>query len=351
MPPGPLSCHRSGETGAGGTTWGSMRMPSGGGMSDRGPGKPLDPVIALLAGAAVLLLLPVLAYLVMPTATWEAGPGPFFARFFAAKQTSAYVLFVVFCSIILISIRRARLGADLYIRPIAGLKAVDEAIGRATEMGRKILYVPGIQSMDEIQTIASLAVLSHVAKQTARYGADLDVANRDPLTYAAARETVKQAYIEAGRPDAFRETLVNYVTFDQWALTAALTGMMVRERPAAHFFIGAFYAEALMLAEVGQTTGAIQIAGTAELAQLPFFVCSCDYTLIGEEFYAASGYLSKEPLLLGSTKGQDWVKGLVLVWLAATAALMIAAAAMEGPGSQGVLSTFSQWMVKVLVQK
>jgi hypothetical protein len=316
-------------------------------MSDRASGKPLDPGSALILGAMLLLLLPVGLYLVLPAATWQAGPGPFFNRFFDSGQTTAYVLFVLFCGLVLLAIRRARVGADLYIRPIAGLKAVDEAIGRATEMGKKILYVPGIQSMDEIQTIASLAILSHVARQTARYGADLDVSNRDPLTYAAAREVVKQAYIEEGRADAFRETLVNYITFDQFALTAALTGKMVRERPAAHFFIGQFYAEALMLAEVGQTTGAIQIAGTAELAQLPFFVCACDYTLIGEEFYAASAYLSKQPLLLGSIKGQDWVKALVIVWLVAATGLGIAAAA-AGPGA---ITSLATWMVSVLVQK
>ena len=243
---------------------------------------------------------------------------------FDKNRTSSYILFVLFIALTLRAISRARQGADLFIRPIAGLKAVNEAIGRATEMGRKILYVPGIQSMDEIQTIASMAVLGHIAKQTALYGADLDVPNRDPLTYAAARETVKAAYLESGRPDAYRETIVNYVTFDQFAFTAAVTGRMVRERPAAHFFVGQFYAESLMLAEVGQTTGAIQIAATAEVAQLPFFVATCDYTLIGEEFYAASAYLSREPLLLGSIKGQDWVKSIIIGWLIVGIAVLAA---------------------------
>ena len=46
--------------------------------------------------------------------------------------------------------------------------------------------------------------------------------------------------------------------------------------------------ESLILAETGNTIGAIQVAGTAMPAQLPFFVAACDYTLIGEEFFAAS---------------------------------------------------------------
>ena len=55
------------------------------------------------------------------------------------------------------------------------------------------------------------------------------------------------------------------------------------------------------------------VAGTAMPAQLPFFVAACDYTLIGEEFFAASAYLSGEPQQLGSLKGQDVGKLLTLV--------------------------------------
>ena len=66
-----------------------------------------------------------------------------------------------------------------------------------------------------------------------------------------------------------------------------------------------------ILAETGNSIGAIQIAGTAESSQLPFFVAACDYTLIGEELFAASAYLSRQPDQLGSLKGQDAGKLLV----------------------------------------
>ena len=66
----------------------------------------------------------------------------------------------------------------------------------------------------------------------------------------------------------------------------------------------------------GIDAGSIQIAGTDEVAQIPFFVVACDYTLIGEELYAASAYLSREPLLLGSLKAQDLAKAAVLIIVA-----------------------------------
>jgi hypothetical protein len=76
--------------------------------------------------------------------------------------------------------------------------------------------------------------------------------------------------------------------------------------------MGAYFAEALLLTETGASTGAIQIAGTDSDHQLPFFVTTCDYTLIGEELYAASAYLSREPVQVGTLRGQDIGKALIL---------------------------------------
>lgn len=201
----------------------------------------------------------------------------------------------------------------LYVRKIAGLEAVDEAIGRATEMGRPILYIPGIQDMDDVQTLASLTILGRVAEQVATYDIKIRMPVSRSLVMTAARETIKAGYQTAGRPDAYNEDMVNYVTDEQFGYVAAVDGIMVRERPATVFLLGAFFAESLILAETGNSVGAIQIAGTARPAQLPFFIAACDFTLIGEELFAASAYLSGEPKALGSLKGQDLGKLIALV--------------------------------------
>ena len=104
-----------------------------------------------------------------------------------------------------------------------------------------------------------------------------------------------------------------FPTDDQFAYAAAVDGIMVREKPATVFLLGAFFAESLILAETGNYIGAIQIAGTARPAQLPFFIAACDFTLIGEELFAASAYLSGEPMQLGSLKGQDVGKALTKI--------------------------------------
>jgi len=171
-----------------------------------------------------------------------------------------------------------------------------------------VLYCPGTGYMSDIGTVASMNLLGEIAKKTAEYNTPIMVPVRDPVVFTVAREVVKGAYIAAGRPDAHDPNSVYFVVEQALAYAAAVSGTMVRDKPATNFFMGPFYAESLILAETGAATGAIQIAGTDMVTQLPFFVVACDYTLIGEELYAASAYLSREPLMLGALKGQDMGK-------------------------------------------
>jgi len=226
-------------------------------------------------------------------------------QYFDMRRIWFGLLLLIVCSTTIYMIEMARKGWDLKVRKIAGLEAVEEAVGRATEMGQACLFVPGIQDINDIQTVTGLTILSRVANLIADYDADLHVPTARALVMTAGRETVEAAYLEANRHDAYNENDIYYLTDDQFGYVAGVTGTMLRDKPAACFFMGAFYAESLLLAETGNSIGAIQVAGTAMPSQLPFFVAACDYTLIGEEFFAASAYLSGEPHQLGSLKAQD----------------------------------------------
>jgi hypothetical protein len=210
---------------------------------------------------------------------------------------------------------RAKRGKSLHVREIAALRAMQEAVGRATEMGRPCLFVPGIEDLNEIATVAGVAILSHVAETAADYQAEIVVPTTRSLVMTAAQEAVWGAYLKADRADDYRPDHIYYVSDEQFAYVAHVTGYMVREKPAACFYTGVFYAESLIFAETGNSVGAIQIAGTSEATQLPFFVAGCDYTLMGEELFAASAYLTREPQQLGSLKGQDAGKVLAVILL------------------------------------
>lgn len=234
-------------------------------------------------------------------------------QWFHTGRINALVAVVTFISLLLFFVSTAKKGKSFFIRKIAGLDALDEAVGRATEMGKPILYVPGLSSMSDVATIASINILGPVAKKVAEYESTIIVPNRDPIVMTVTRQVVKESFLEAGRPDAFNEDMVFFLTDSQFGFAAAVDGIMVREKPATNLFLGMFWAESLILAETGNMTGAIQIAGTDAVAQLPFFVTACDYTIIGEELYAASAYLSRTPVLVGSLKAQDMGKAMLIV--------------------------------------
>jgi hypothetical protein len=243
------------------------------------------------------------------------------AQWLNRNKINIIVTVILFGGLILYFIYGARRGRELFVRKISGLQAIDDAIGRATEMGKPILYCPGIGYIEDIATIASLSILGEVAKKCGQYDTKLINPHFDPIVYTVAREIVKEAYTNVGRPDAFDPDSVYFVTDSQFAYAAAVDGIMLRERPATNFLVGWFRAESLILAETGASTGAIQIAGTDQVSQLPFFVTACDYTLIGEELYAASAYISREPLLLGAIKGEDYGKIIIVGILVAASIL------------------------------
>lgn len=247
-----------------------------------------------------------------------AFPKPNWFRF---ERINVLLLLIIFAACVLLFIRGAKRGKPLFVRKINGLDAIEEGVGRATEMGKSVLFVPGTGDVDDIQTIAGLSILSGVAHIAAEYNTKLVCPVLYPLPFAAAEEMVKSAYIDKGKADDFRPDTVRYIAGEQFAYVGAVSGIMLRERPGANIFMGAFYAESLLLAETGQSTGAIQIAGTANPEQLPFFIAACDYTLMGEELFAASAYLSREPLMLGSLKGQDLMK-IILVGVVVLGAIL-----------------------------
>ncbi len=226
---------------------------------------------------------------------------------FVKGTVSQFFTMVLFCAFVYVMIQRAKAGLRVpAIRKIPGLEAVDEAIGRATEMGRPVHFAPGIGDITNAATFAAWAFLGHVAKLCARYDTRLINTNRDYLVHAINEELIRQSYLEAGRPDAYNPDDVRYLTGSQFGYAAGVLGIMQREKPAANILVGYFFAESMLFAEGGANIGAIQIAGTTNTVQIPFFLAACDYTLIGEEIYAAGAYLSKEPNLVGTVVGQDW---------------------------------------------
>ncbi len=220
------------------------------------------------------------------------------------------VLIVLFVAPVLYFIRQAKQGAEIFIRRIAGIDAIDDAVGRAVELGRPLSFTTGISGVGPV-VYACLGVLRYIGRKAARYASHIFVPCSDARVMALADVTLQSAYRDERKFTNYNPAALRFLSDEQFAYASGYQGIIHRENVGAAFLFGSFAAESLILAEAGQQIGAIQVAATASPEQIPFFLTACDYTLIGEELFAAGAYLSRDPVQTGSLRGQDIAKCVI----------------------------------------
>jgi hypothetical protein len=256
------------------------------------------------------------------------------------------LLVLLFSGLILAAILHARAGGRFFIRRIPGLTAIDETVGRATEMGRPITFSLGLSQQLDIIALQAIAIGCHVLRLAIRFGTRVIMTTRHPTVYAVADEAVREAFTVAGRPESYNPEDVRFLSDRQFAYASAMMGIILRERAASNYMFGEFYAESLILAEAGNQVGAIQVAGTPSTTQVPFFIAACDYTIIGDEYYAATAYLTRDPVLSGSLVGQDRAKMLILALVLLSVLVLTLAAVFAGPQA----ADLGKWLAELFTK-
>jgi hypothetical protein len=220
--------------------------------------------------------------------------------------------------------KRITRGYHHSIRRIPGVDAIEGAVGRCAEQGRAVSFTTALTDVGPV-LYACIGVLNSVAKKVAQYKLKLLVPQYSPEAMAVVEDSVREAYSEVGRSSLFDPDSIMFLSSEQFAFASGYMGLMHREKPGAAFLFGSFAAESLVLSEAGQQVGARQVAASVSPEQVAFFICTCDYTLIGEELFGASAYLGRDPVQVATVAAQDRFKLLLVIIitvgvLAATAA-------------------------------
>jgi hypothetical protein len=210
---------------------------------------------------------------------------------------------------------------EIWIRRLPALDFIEEAVGRAAEMGRPVICQgfgsgnSGLQSSIAPMIMAGLAVLGHAARICAKHGTMIIASMRSSSVVPVADEVLRTAYRLEGK---LEEYLANREEHLPWLQTqASMVASILRNKPATGILIGAFWHESVQVAEAFGSVGAVQIGGTGRLYQIPFFAAVCDMNLIGEEIYAVGAYINQTPQMLASMATQDYFKiaGIVFILL------------------------------------
>ena len=203
----------------------------------------------------------------------------------------------------------------IYIRRVAGLDAIEEAVGRAAQMRK-----PGVASYAlggfTYWTLSGLAILSHVADLSARTGTRLIVptggSTESLIVRPLAEEIVKNAYTMAGAADQYNPDDLPFLSGQQYAYVGGYVGILQRTRPASVIMTGSHWSDAMNIAETSNAVGAITITSGSYISNVAALACASDYILIGEEAPAAGAYLSDDPAQRASIRVQDLFKWLAL---------------------------------------
>ena len=226
------------------------------------------------------------------------------------------LIFII--ALFVLVIYHLRLKKQLYVRRVPGLDAIEDAIGRATEMRKPVVASYGIGGLT-YSTIVGLTILSHVARLCAKTNTRLIVptggGDASLVTRPIAQDIVKQAFIAEGRPEMYTDDDLPFYSGQQYAYTGGYIGVLQRARPGVLVMTGSHASETLNIAETGNWVGAIVITAATSVSYAAFLVCASDYCLIGEESPAAGAYLSDDPSQRASIRCQDIFKGVALALL------------------------------------
>jgi len=237
---------------------------------------------------------------------------------FVVGRRFELIVFVVICLTMYFFIERAKRGKVPEIRPLPALQALDEGVGRAVELGSSVHFTTGVSGLADAfapQTIAGLAIMNKVAKVCGEYAIPMRYTACRSYMIPIAEDMIRSGYAFGGRPEMYSDDMVVYVGEAQTAFQAAVVSYLMDEKPAVNFMFGGVQAEAIQTLGAAAVAGCMQFAGTARMFYFPFILCLCDYSLIGEELFAAAAAVSGENIQLGTIRGQDVSKFLVLALL------------------------------------
>jgi len=206
------------------------------------------------------------------------------------------------------------------LRPIDGFDRIPMWVGQAIEGNRPLHLSLGSAGVGDNSTIVALAGVEffYYVIQEATIG---DVSPIITTTSTAAiplgQDTLRRAYQSRNHSDRYQASKARWYPEGQrsMAFAAALTGMMKVENPSAHILAGSFGPELALILDAAhhQEQGTFAVSDQIE-GQAIAFALAENY-LIGEELFAAPGYVSDDPADKAESVVVDLWRGLLILAL------------------------------------
>ncbi len=234
--------------------------------------------------------------------------------FIAERGTLFFFMVFVFAAIYAVS-ELAKRGKTWELRRLAPLDAMLEGIGRAVELGKPVHFSAGVDRAGpgDPDRGHSYPLLRYVAMECAKRNCRLITTVGKADVYAVCDQIVKEASVDAGKPEWYKPEDVQFLGENQFVYAAGVMGLLMREQVATNLMFGYHRGSLVNMLEAGRMAGALQIGGMARMTgELGMMALGCDYFLVLEEMVAAAAYISNDPGQIGTVATQDYIKFLLI---------------------------------------
>ncbi len=234
-----------------------------------------------------------------------------------------FFMVATFATIYLVS-EWAKKGKKWELRRLVPLEAILEGIGRAVELGRPVHFSAGVDRAGPGDPDRGTAypLLRYTAMECAKRNCRLITTVGKADVYAVCDQIVKEAAIDAEKPEWYNPDDVRFLGEDQFVYAAGVMGLLIQEKVATNLMFGYHRGSLINMLEAGIMAGALQVGGIARMTgELGMLALSCDYFLVLEEMVAAAAYISGDPAQIGTVATQDYIKIAVMGFIVTGAIL------------------------------
>lgn len=189
-------------------------------------------------------------------------------------------------------------------------------VGLAVEAGKRLHISLGSGNLSDIQAgsaLIGLTVLERCARAASVSDRPPVATSGDSLLSILGQDVGDRTFRRLGTDqmvDAINSRLTGLTPF---AYAAGALPVIYDEKVTANILVGHFGAEAALLAEAGERTGSLTIAGSDSLPGQAVLVATAQEPLIGEDLYAAGAYLGAGHFHGASLRAQDILRWLIIL--------------------------------------
>ncbi len=187
---------------------------------------------------------------------------------------------------------------DLHQRPIEAYSALPALVSESVEASRPLHLSLGSATIGGESTLVALAgkdYLYYAVQQAAISDASPIITVSDAAAIPLAMDTLRRGYTSAQMIERYRPINVRWFPAGERSLAFA-GGVMAMQGTdeddvAANLLAGSFGVELALIMLAAQRRGKLVAAGSDRLDGIAITYALADYPILGEELFAAAGYL------------------------------------------------------------